>query len=209
MKSTILLKKLYLEGIEFISSDELKKFCNQLNLNYDYVINYFLSREYFIRIFRGIFYIRNLEEIKLNKRKYSHLELVQKGLELKNIKDWYFGLYTALKLNNITHEFFNINYIISERFYRSKLINIDNHKFKFIKIKPALTDFGIINNRYRYSDLEKTILDFTYLWLYNSIPRKKILMDVREYFGEFSMNKLTKYSENYPNSVKSIIEEIQ
>jgi len=66
-----------------------------------------------------------------------------------------------------------IDYITSANLYRSKLINIDNHRFRFIKIKPELLKFGIIENGFRYSDVEKTILDFLYLWIYNNIPRKK------------------------------------
>jgi len=208
MKSTILLKKFYIEGKEFVTADEIKEYCDFLNLNYDNVINYFISRGYLTRIFRGIFYVKSLEELKWGKRKYSYLELVIKGLELKNIKNWYFGLYTALKLNNITHEYFTINYVISENLYRSKIINIDKYKFRFIKLKPSLLNFGIIENRFRYSDLEKTILDFIYLWIYNNIPRKKILMDVAEYTNYISDKKIREYSKKYTNSVKEIVEEI-
>ena len=78
--------------------------------------------KYIIRIFRGIFYVKSLEEIKYKKVKYNHLELVAKGLELKGVKHWYFGLHTALKLNNATHEYFTIDYVITDSFYRNKPI---------------------------------------------------------------------------------------
>jgi hypothetical protein len=54
----------------------------------------------FVRIFRGIFYIKSAEEIDMRRDRYNHLELVAKGLELKGVKDWYFGLYTALKVTS-------------------------------------------------------------------------------------------------------------
>jgi len=208
MKSTILMKKFYLEGKEFVTSDEIKEYCILLNLNYEKIVNYFISRGYLSRIFRGIFYVKSLEELKLGNRKYSYLELVNRGLELKKVKNWYFGLYTALKINNITHEYFTIDYIISENFYRSKVINIEKRKFKFIKIKPDLLTFGIIENGIRYSDLEKTILDFIYLWIYNNNPKKKILTDISEYIGAVKEEKILFYTKNYPNSVKEIIEEL-
>ena len=208
MKSTILLKKFYIDGKELVTSDEIKEYCDFLNLNYENVINYFISRGYLSRIFRGIFYVKSLEELKLGKRKYSYLELVKKGLELKNIKNWYFSLYTALKLNNVTHEYFTIDYVISENLYRSKLINIENRKFRFIKIKPDLLNFGIIENGFRYSDLEKTILDFIYIWIYNNTPRKKILIDASEYIDDLTEEKIRIYAEKYPKSVKQIVEEI-
>lgn len=73
--------------------------------------------------------------------KYNHYELVSKGLELKGVKNWYFGLYTALKFNLATHESFTITYVITNKLYRNKPISIDNHKFKFIKLKPELLTF--------------------------------------------------------------------
>lgn len=208
MKSTILLKKFYIEGKEFVKSDEIKEYCDLLNLNYENVIRYFISRGYLLRIFRGIFYVKNLEELKFGSKKYSHLELVSKGLELKGIKNWYFSLYTALSLNNATHEFFTIDYVISENLYRNKIININNYKFKFMKLKPDLLNFGIIENKYRYSDLEKTILDFIYIWIYNSIPKKKISLNISEYTNNISEKRIRNYVKYYPNSVKEIVEGI-
>jgi len=206
MKTTLLLKKFYIDGKEFIKSDEIKKYCDSINLTYENVIRYFISRRYLLRIFKGIFYVKNLEELKFGIKKYSHLELVSKGLDLKGVNNWYFGLYTALKLNKETHEYFSIDYIISENLYRNKPINIDSYKFKFIKLKPDLLNFGIIENGFRYSDLEKTILDFIYIWIYNSITRKKILIDVSEYTNNLSEKRIRNYVKNYPNSVKEIVE---
>ena len=208
MNSTVLLKKFYIENKEFVKANEIKEYCDILNLNYNNITNYFISRGYITRIFRGIFYVKSLEELKLAKTKYSYLELVKKGLELKNIKNWYFSLYTALKLNNISHDYFAINYVISDSFYRSKIINIDGNKFRFIKIKPELVNFGIKENGFRYSDSEKTVLDFIYLWNYNSVLKNKILMDISEYKNYLSDKKIREYAEKYPKSVKKIVEEV-
>ncbi|MBA7557190.1 hypothetical protein ES705_49929 [subsurface metagenome] len=98
--------------------------------------------------------------------------------------------------------------MISENLYRSKVINIENRKFRFIKIKPDLLNFGIIENGFRYSDLEKTILDFIYIWIYNNTPRKKILIDASEYIDDLTEEKIRIYAKKYPKSVKEIVEEI-
>jgi len=164
--------------------------------------------KYIIRIFKGIFYIKSLEEIKYNSIKYSHLELVSKGLELKGVENWYFGLYTALKFNNATHEYFTIDYIISDSFYRNKPITINNRKFKFHKLKPSLIKFGIIENKFKYSDLEKTILDLIYLGVYSGKPKVKILMNISNYAKNLSESKIRDYIHWYPKSVKEIIKEI-
>ncbi len=122
--------------------------------------------------------------------------------------NWYFGLYTALKLNNATHEYFTINYTITDSLYRNNPIKINNSKFKFHKLKSSLLRFGIIENNDRYSDLEKTILDFIYLWIYNSKPKKRILMDISDYTKNLSESKIRDYIHWYPKSVKEIVKEI-
>ncbi len=208
MKTNLLLKKLHLEGKEFVTSAELKQYCRLMKLNYEIAIRHLISRGYLTRIFRGIFYVKSLEEVKLGKTKYSILELVAKGLELKGIENWYFGLYTALKLNNITHEHFAIDYVISDRLFRAKPVRIADYKFKFIKLSPLLLEFGLTKDGLRYSDSEKTILDFIYIWRYNGVPETKIIMDVAEWTKNISRDKIREYAEKYPKTVREIVEEV-
>jgi len=189
---------------EFITSEELKRYCKTLALNYEKTIKYYVSRGYLIRIFKGIFYVKSLDEIKLGKSKYNPLELVAKGLELKGVKNWYFGLYTALKLNNLTHESFTMDYVVNDKLLRSKPINIAGYKFKFVKLTPKLTEFGVIENNLKYSDPEKTILDFMYTWRYNGVPKEKIVLDVAEWAKDMSEEKTKKYAANYPKTVQEI-----
>ncbi|MBU4373973.1 MAG: hypothetical protein L6244_01295 [Candidatus Methanoperedenaceae archaeon] len=205
----LLIKKLHLGGEEFVTSETIKKYCKPLKLNHKSAIKYLLKEGYLLRIFRGIFYIRTFDEIKLGKSKYSHLELVTKGMELKGVKNWYFGLYTALKLNNLTHEHFAIDYMINDKIFRAKPIEIAGYKFRFLKLKPELFGFGIIKDTLRYSDPEKTILDFIYVWRYNGIPEEKIIMDISDYARGLSKKKMRVYAENYSKAVKEIAEKVK
>jgi len=204
IKSNFLLKKLKIDRKEFITSEELKRYCKSMGLNYEITIRHLVSRGYFIRIFKGIFYIKSLDEAKLGTSKYSNIELVAKGLELKGVKDWYFGLYTALKFNNMTHESFSVDYVVNDKLLRSKPINIAGYKYRFIKLAPKLLTFGIIEDSLRYSDAEKTILDFIYTWRYNGIPAAKIILDVSEWAKNISSEKTKKYAVNYPKTVREI-----
>ena len=207
-KTSLLLKKLRIDEKEFVTSVELKQYCTAMDLNYEKAIKYFVYRGYLTRIFKGIFYVKPLDEIKLGKSRYSHLELVAKGLELKGIKNWYFGLYTALKLNNMTHEHFTVDYVINDRLFRPKPMSIAGYKFRFIKLTPRLLNFGITENDLRYSDAEKTILDFIYTWRYNGVPKEKIILDVSEWAKDLSGEKIRKYALNYPKTVQEIAETV-
>ena len=208
MKESMLLKKLRRDNIEFVTSTELKDYCKRMNLNYRSAIGHFVSRGHLTRIFKGIFYVKSLDELKLGKAKYNYLELVAKGLELKGAKNWYFGLYTALKFNNLTHEHFAIEYVVSDKIFRAKPIKIAGYKFRFVKLKPSLFTFGIINNGLRYSDPEKTILDFIYRWRYNGIPKEKIVSDISEWTKNMSKQKLKEYSKHYPKTIQDTIGEL-
>lgn len=207
MKSSLLLKKLYLDKKEFINSDVLEKYCTKFNMSYEKTVRYFIRRGYIIRIFKGIFYVKTLDEIKLGKTNYNHLELLGKGLEIKGVKNWYFGLNSAFKLNNMTHEEFAVDHIINDRLFRGKVIEIVGYSFRFHKVSSGLLKFGIIKEgNIRYSDPEKTILDFLYIKRYNGVPEEKIIMDVADYRDNISKVKIRKYVKYYPKTVRKTLE---
>jgi len=208
MKTNLLLRKLYTEGREFLTSEELKHYCTSMKLDYETAIDHFVKRHYLIRIFRGIFYVRSLEELKLGKAKYSHLELVAKGMELKNVENWYFGLYTALKLNNMTHEHFAAEYVVNDRIFRSNPVNIAGHRFRFVKLASKILGVGVVGDAVRYSDPEKTVLDFIYLWRQRAIPKDKIVLDIAEWARNLSKEKTRRYTKEYPKTVGDIAREV-
>jgi hypothetical protein len=203
---SVLLRKLRLEGKEFVTAEELKRYCRSMKLDYAIVVRYFGMRGYVLRVFRGIFYVKSLDEAKLGRSKYNHLELVAKGLELKKVGNWYFGLHTALKLNNMTHETFAVEDVISDKLFRANPFTIAGYKFKFSKLSCSLLDFGIKKgeNGVRYSDREKTVLDFIYIWRYNGIPEEKIVADVSGWAKGASKEKLRAYAKKYPKTVAEI-----
>lgn len=203
------MKKLWVEKRKFVESEELESLCKELKKDYKNVVHYLLARKYLIRIFRGIFYVKSIEEIELGKINLSHLDLVANGLKLKGIKGWYFGLHTALRLNNLTHEYFSVDYVINDKIFRAREINIAGYKFKFVKIKPSLI-FGITErNNIKYSDVEKTILDFIYIEKYRSIPEDKILLDISEFMKKANKDRLFRYLEKYPKTVMKTVERLE
>jgi len=206
MPMSHLLRKLWMDKKEFVTAEELERYCKSLRMDYTAVVSYFAKRKYFVRILRGIFYVKSLEEAKLGRSRYNHLELVAKGLELKKVSNWYFGLHTALKLNNMTHETFAVEDVVNDKLFRANPIAIAGYKFKFSRLSPSLLGFGIrkAGNGVRYSDPEKTLLDFIYLWRYNGIPEEKIVADVSGWEKGASKEKLMAYAKKYPKTVAEI-----
>ena len=191
-----------------MTSDEIKEICSSLNIKYESAIRHLIPRGHLIRIFRGIFYVTTPDEALTKRRKYSHLELVSKGLKVKEVEDWYFGLYTALKLNNMTHEHYVIEYVVNDVIQRSNPMEIAGYRFRFVKVKSQLLGFGVVGDELRYSDPEKTILDFIYLWRYNGIPDQRITLSVKEWTNDIDEEKLKSHSEYYPRTVARLLEEM-
>ena len=48
----------------------------------------------------------------------NYFEIIKNGLIIKGVKKWYFGLETALKLNNMTNEYFTIDYVVNDSIFR-------------------------------------------------------------------------------------------
>jgi len=96
--------------------------------------------------------------------------------------------------------------VINDKLFRANPFTIAGYKFKFSKLSSALLDFGIKKgkNGVMYSDREKTVLDFIYVWRYNGIPEEKIAADVSGWARGASKEKLKVYAKKYPKTVAEI-----
>src|SRR6266540_5552761 len=81
----------------------------------------------------------------------------------KGIGTWYYGLYSALRLNGMTHEERREEAVISDSFYRIHGVPIAGKRFVVYKWRPELVTFGLLSFVfYEYTTTEKTVLDFAY-----------------------------------------------
>ncbi len=202
MTLKLIVEKLARDNKKFILAEEIKDYCRKLSLKYIPTIKYLIRNKYIARVFRGIFYVYSIEERKLGKSEMNSFEILKEALKLKKINNWYFGLETGLKFNNLTHEYFTIDYIINDNLFRAKPIIIMGRKVKFYKLSPKMFSFGIIKKDVNYSDSEKTLLDLLYLKHYS----KEEFEEIAE---ELSKTKLLKYAKNYNKRVISIVKELK
>ncbi len=198
---------------EFITSNTIKGYSNKKYYEVGKVIKYFTSQGYILEVLHDMFYIKDIDEFNGNELKYSQYELISKALAFKNVNNWYFGLHTAMNPDlNVKKEILidkkeNVTYIINDQVSIDKPININGEQFSFLVFKKELLSFGLKKiGKYQYSNLEKTILDFIYLYNCNRVGEGKIFNVISKYKDSVSMEKLLRYSKHYPSIVSEILE---
>ena len=192
-------------GGRVITREELREVCERFGEDFEYIVNYYISRGYLVRILRGVYYVKTLEEYKFGKTP-DPMTLIAKATNKLKLK-WYFGLYTALRLNGATYEYYSRIFLVTPVITRSGPVTILGERIQFVKLKESLLGFGVVKRgEIQYSDLEKTLLDFIYLKRYN----KRLNADavVREYIAKVRKEKLIEYSKAYPKSVQKEVEAI-
>ena len=141
MTLKLIVEKLARDNKKFILAEEIKDYCRKLSLKYIPTIKYLIRNKYIARIFRGIFYVYSIEDRKLGKSEMNSYEILKEALKLKGVKNWYFGLETGLKFNNLTNEYFTIDYILNDKIFRAKPIIIMGRKIKFYKLSSKMFSF--------------------------------------------------------------------
>ena len=210
MKYRILVRRLLLWKNRYISGAELKALCAGLELSYKSAIMYLFTNKYLERIVRGFFYIPTAEERRLKMGGPNVLEAIAKAMDYKKVKNWYFGMETAIKLNAITHEYFAIDYVVSDTIFRPRPIEILGRRVKFVKLKKGLFGFGTKRNGpIIYSDLEKTLLDLTHLKKYGGKKDAAIRDGLIEWAETASRKKLMAYSKHYGLPVRKVAETLK
>ena len=107
-------------------------------------------------------------------------------------------LYTALRLNGVTYEYFDTIFILNDSIFRPKDIKIGGEKVRFLKLKKKLFGFGIKSrNSMKFSDLEKTLLDLTYISKYRSVPEERIVSMLEEYKDDVNKKRINSYLKFY------------
>jgi hypothetical protein len=223
MTANRILSKLWQDGAEFVSLNSLEKDSKNLYYNYNNMIQYLISRGFLFKILNDTYYVKSQDEFNSvsKKLKYSSLELISKALKFLGAEKWYFGLYTALKLNDISYDNGNdnrndndngnTNYLIFSNLITTKSkITVCGQECKFIRLDPPYFKFGIkkTRNGLKYSDLEKTILDLMYLWHSSHMPNHKIKSGVLKYLKLSSIDTIKEYYSYYPESIQQLVDEM-
>lgn len=157
--------------------------------------------------------MRSPEEIERNYFKYSIYEMISEALKLKGVKHWYFGLETALKMNQMTHEYFTVDYVITDSFRTTKIIEVLGSRYLFLEWSKKnasidwrvkrITDHGC---SIFYSNKEKTVLDISYKNYLDDKDSKLVIAPLIEFRDQLDQARLMLYLSLYPPKYRGMVE---
>lgn len=180
--------------IEIITREELIKIIKKFTkIKYiQLMIEKLQKKKRLVPIKRGVYMVIPLRAID-KKFSLDNYQLVDYLLK----EDYYIGLYNAFNLHGFTEQIPTKLFVFNTRYSSDK--KIFHYNFKFFKIRKDKL-FGIIKEKYPYSDKERTIIDVLEYPEYLGG-----LSEVLDRIKQVNYNKvrLVDYAINY-NSIKII-----
>jgi predicted transcriptional regulator of viral defense system len=189
-----ILSILEYKKIKLIKKQELIKLIKEHTKTKDIedLITRLRKKKYLLPVLKGIYAVVPLSSID-KVALVSEIEIVDYLLE----QEYYIGLYNAFNRQGFTEQIPNMFFVYNTKYSGDK--KILQFRIRFFKIKKEKL-FGRTNDKYPYSDKERTIIDVLDNPIYIS-PLSEIMDRIKE--AKYDENKLIDYSIKY-NSVKVI-----
>ncbi len=149
-----------------VSSADIADICKYFGFSPVNVRTVLIRRGVLVQLlFKGIFYVRNSTELLAKTLPSDPLVLAALACNKRFGKIWYFGLYSALKLNELAGVQTPVKtFIITKKQVLPNRRDLGGMNFVFSQVKGVPFDKGIIeNNDLRFSNLSRTALDFLHL----------------------------------------------
>lgn len=199
-------RKLVLDDVIVVRREDLAALAGSMDHRPVRAINYLNSHGYIDGVLKGTYYVRSPKEVELGITSRSSLDIVSLALEALGVERWYFGLETALKLNALTHEYFDVTYVITDSIRTTRTVSALDLRLRCIRWRPSLLSFGIRRDgALRFSDPEKTLLDLAYRASYSGADPLEAWRQAEELNLELDIIKLRKYLRSYPKGLRKVI----
>jgi len=207
METPVIWKKFVINGRRIVSSEDIRKLARELGKDEWRSLTYLQVHGYIVRILRGIFYVRSPDERERGTCDASVYEMVALALDMKGVNNWYYGLETALRFNLMTHEYYNIDFVVTDSYRTTKTIRILDANFRFLRRNNDFFGFGMTKGKnYLYSDPEKTVLDISHAKYLRSKEPAYYLSPVIEYQDGLDMERFREYLRRYSRRFQASVE---
>ena len=196
-----------------VSLKEVEDLIRRYGYDYDArrVMNYMVRSGRAYRIIEDLYFVKGVGWYDYDSPILGRV--LPKAFQKLGWKNWYYGLYSAWFNGRYAQQVYAGYVVINDRLSRKRKIN--GTPVLFIKTRRKdMFRFGIEENEWgeRYSDIEKTVLDFIYFSNFGGIPRGVVSEIVESYFDpeNFYMvakgrnyRRLEEYLNYYPDFVRA------
>ncbi|MEW6529183.1 MAG: hypothetical protein AB1391_04800 [Candidatus Micrarchaeota archaeon] len=200
-------------GFRCVSSKDIVEICGLFGFSAANIRAILVRKGALIPLFfKGIFYVRNSSELLTKTLPSDRLILVALACNKHLDRNWYFGLYTALQLNNLSGVQTPTKiFIITKKQLIPRKRRTANIELIFSQIKGiSFSDAIMEKNGVRYSNPVRTAMDFLHLGIkkkdteYAEVILDAILdLDEKRFVSKYK-RLLPSYSTKA--SIKKIIE---
>lgn len=210
LKTSLIWEKLNLNNVRIVTGYILDQYAKELGKDPVDSVRYLQRHGYIHRVLRGIFYVSDYRELDRGGFDYSLQEMISEAMGIKKVERWYFGLESALSLSRMTHEHFNIEYVITNSYRTTKTINILGTPVRFYSWSDNLHIDGSLEQLrtkhdivISYSDNEKTVLDLAYKKYIDG--NRNVIDPLLEYSEKCDPVKLRSYLAEYPPGFRGLV----
>lgn len=201
--SVVLWETLVRKERDFVTTPELESLAAKVGKDPRHAIDHLVRAKRLEPLFKGSYYVRKPDELLLNLRRKSPLELFALATRAHDIGRWYFGLHTALRLHGMTHEYRTDEAVISEKLYRIRGIEMGGTKFVVHKWTSDLFGFGVTRLKgLPVSDPARTVLDLAYMDYWNKRHGRTPTGEWTEYLTRVDESLFRSYLERAPKPLR-------
>lgn len=206
MMASLVWERLRLEGARYITGKRLARVCREARREFGGCRKYLLEHGYIHRVFRGIYYLSDRDELESGLPAGNVLRIVGDALAFKGVRRWYFGLETALKLNGMTHEYFTVDFLVTDSLRTTRPVGVLGHRLAILRRPPKRFREGIVRaGGIRFSDREKTVLDIAHQGFIWGRPADHAVGVLDEYGARLDRKKMRAYLARYPPKFRAFM----
>lgn len=199
MSSTVVWETLVRKEKDVVTTLELEGLARRAGKDPRHAIDHLVKARRLEPLFKGSYYVKKPDEVLLNVRRKSALELFALATRTRDVGRWYFGLHSALRLNGMTHEYSPVETVVSEKLYRILGIEMAGAKFIVHKWSSDLFGFGITRiNGLPVSDPARTVLDLAYADYWEKRHGRSPTGEWREYLSRVDKAAFDAYVARAP-----------
>ena len=130
-------------GGKVVKKEEIEEVCGRFKADVDKTINFMISYGYFVRILRGLYYVKTLEEFKLKKSLFGFGVIEKNGIKFSDLEKTILDIIYISRYRSVPEE--RIISVVDE--YKTKIKKrkiVEYLKFYPKSVREVAKNAGVV-----------------------------------------------------------------